>query len=67
MKCNLFLIMILASFCMHKTIAQEWKQSNDEQGLVVMAAEDYSDYRPGSGDKAGETFTLEDSVAGFYG
>ena len=60
-------LMILVVLCFSKTSAQEWTQSDDEQGLVVIAAEDYSAYRAGSGEKEGETFILEDSNVGFIG
>lgn len=48
-------------------VVADFKQSSRKNGLVVMAAEDYSSYRPGSGAKDGETFTFEDSTAGFIG
>jgi hypothetical protein len=47
--------------------AQEWTQLPDEQGLVVISAENYSSYRPGIGEKESETFTFENSIQGFIG
>lgn len=66
MKYRVFLMsMMLVVFSFQEISAQEWTQSRGEQGLVVISAEDYSSYRPGSGDKEGETFTFESSVDGF--
>lgn len=68
MNYKLFFITVIIAACSVSNIsAQEWVQATNAQGLVVMAAEDYSSYRPGSGDKEGETFTFATSVAGFIG
>lgn len=68
MKYNIFLISILQSVLLiHNAAGQDWTQTPDELGLVVIAAEDYSSYRPGSGDKEGETFTFENTIPGFIG
>ncbi len=60
----LFLSFMLLFF--NSTYAR-FTQQSDSLGLVVIPAEKYDSYRPGLGTKAGDTFTLEDSLAGFYG
>ncbi len=42
-------------------------QPSDTLGLVVIPAEKFDFYRPGLGSKKGDTFTLEDSISGFFG
>ncbi|MEG8947010.1 T9SS type A sorting domain-containing protein [Rosettibacter firmus] len=68
-------IIITASATFDPNVNKEWEswglpsftQKSDTLGLVIMPAEKYDFYRPGLGIKTGDTFTMEDSVAGFIG
>ena len=68
-------IIITSSETFDPAVNTQWKtldlpgytQQADSLGLVIMPAEKYNSYRPGVGAKEGETFTMEDSTAGFWG
>ncbi|MEJ5352524.1 MAG: T9SS type A sorting domain-containing protein [Melioribacteraceae bacterium] len=66
MKINFLLLLVIAILAVSNSYAQ-FTQQYDSLGLVVIPAEKFSSYRPGLESKAGDTFVMEDSIAGFMG
>jgi fructose-specific component phosphotransferase system IIB-like protein len=67
MNYKLFFIFLSFMLLFFSTAYAEFTQKSDALGLVIMQAEAYDSIRAGLGSKTGETFSLEDSIAGYIG
>ena len=69
LKRSLFILLVLLVGGFQNTITAQtnYVQSADTLGLVVITAEDFSAYRPGSGIKEGDEWTTDNAIDGYIG